>query len=92
VQEQADPGVLALAHAQGFAAMMSVNLAGNLAVTPALATTTSPDSSGCRSPSSTSLPNSGASSRNKQPWWASEAAPGLMTPLPPPTIAALVAV
>jgi hypothetical protein len=51
----------ALAHAQGLAAMINVNFAGKRAVTPALATTTSPDSSGCRNPSSTSRPNSGAS-------------------------------
>ena len=66
--------------------------AGNRAVTPARATTTSPDSRGWRRASSTSRPNSGASSRNRQPRWARDAAPGRMTPLPPPTIAALLAV
>src|SRR5262249_38116936 len=65
---------------------------GNVAITPNLATTTSPASSGCRSASSTSLANSGASSRNRTPRWASDAEPGRIIPLPPPTIAALVAV
>jgi elongation factor P hydroxylase len=46
VQPQAAPVVLALAHGHGFAASTSVNLAGNRAVTAALAITTSPDSSG----------------------------------------------
>ena len=69
-----------------------MNLAGNLVVTPERATTTSPASSGWRSASSTSLANSGASSRNSTPRCASEADPGRMIPLPPPTIAALVAV
>ena len=72
--------------------MTRVNLAGNLAVTPDRATTTSPASSGWRSASSTSRANSGASSRNSTPRCASDAEPGRMMPLPPPTIAALVAV
>ena len=69
-----------------------VNRAGKRAMVPKRATTTSPDSRGCRKASSTSRPNSGASSRNRQPRCASEAAPGWIMPLPPPTIAALVAV
>ena len=51
-----------------------------------------PDSSGCRSTSSTADGNSGASSRNSTPWEARAAAPGRMSRLPPPTIAAAVAV
>ena len=85
-------GPAIFAHGHGFAARTRVNLAGNVAMTPNLATTTSPASSGCRSASSTSLANSGASSRNRTPRWASDAEPGRIIPLPPPTIAALVAV
>ena len=92
VQAQAACRPGPLAHGHGLAASTSVKRAGKRAVTPDRATTTSPDSSGWRSASSTSRPNSGASSRNRQPRWAREAAPGRITPLPPPTIAALVAV
>ena len=69
-----------------------MNLAGKHVVAPEREIVTSPASSGCRSASSTSLANSGASSRNSTPRWASDAAPGRITPLPPPTMAALVAV
>src|ERR1700689_26164 len=92
LQLQPSAGPAARAHGQGFAARISVNLAGNLAVTPDLATTTSPASSGCRSASSTSRWNSGASSRKSTPRWASDAAPGRISPDPPPTIADLDAV
>src|SRR5439155_19039005 len=54
-------GPAIFAHGHGFAARTRVNLAGNVVMTPNLATTTSPASSGCRSASSTSLANSGAS-------------------------------
>ena len=57
----------ALAHGHGLAASTSMNLAGKRAVSPQRASTTSPDSSGWRSASRTSLENSGASSRNRQP-------------------------
>ena len=81
-----------MAHGHGLAARTRVNRAGKRAVRPDRAITTWPDSSGWRSASSTSRPNSGASSRNRQPRWASDAAPGRITPLPPPTMAALLAV
>src|SRR5580704_15236390 len=92
LQLQPSAGPAIFAHGHGFAARTKVNLAGNRVMTPNLATTTSPASSGCRSASSTSLANSGASSRNRTPRWASDAEPGTIMPLPPPTIAALVAV
>ena len=78
----------ARAHGHGFAARTSVNRAGKVACTAARAIVTSPDSSGWRSASSESRPNSGASSRNKIPMCARLTAPGRITPAPPPTIAA----
>ncbi len=92
MQVQADPALDDRAQGHGLAARISVNRAGKVAVRPDRAMLTWPDSRGWRSASRTSRSNSGASSRNRQPWWASEAAPGRMMPLPPPTIAALVAV
>src|SRR5215472_19161881 len=92
VQEHAAREDVAFEQGHGLAASTSVNLAGKRAVSPQRASTTSPDSSGWRSASSTSLENSGASSRNRNPWCANEAAPGCSAPVPPPTIAALVEV
>ncbi len=50
---------------------------------PARATETDPCSSGSRSDCSTRGVNSGASSRNSTPWWASDTSPGTRS-LPPP--------
>ena len=74
-------------HGQGFIAAISVNRAGNVSARPARAIATRPSSSGWRSASSTSRPNSGSSSRNSTPWSASVISPG-DTRGPPPTIAA----
>ena len=65
-----------------------MNRAGNRAWAVARAIATSPDSSGCRSASRTSRLNSGASSRKRIPRCARLAAPGRISPDPPPTIAA----
>ena len=50
-----------------------------------------PDSSGWRSASSDTALNSGASSRKSTPWWACETNPGRTALLPPPMMAAWLA-
>ena len=77
--------------AQGFIAARSWNLAGKSLRRAARAILMRPLSSGCLSASSTPRSNSGSSSRNSTPWWASEISPGRGTP-PPPTSAAVEAV
>ena len=84
--------VPSLPHGHGFAASTSWNFAGKLATAFARWIAIVPDSSGWRSTSSTADGNSGASSRNSTPCEARAAAPGRMSRLPPPTIAAAVAV
>ena len=79
-------------HGHGFAANTKINLAGKFTDPTAREILTSPDSSGCRSESSTPVEHSGASSINKTPLCANETAPGLITCDPPPTIAVAVVV
>ena len=57
--------------------------AGNLTLPWTRATVTSPVSIGCRIVSSTGLGNSGSSSRNRMPWWASDTSPGRGIEPPP---------
>ena len=65
---------------------MSWNRAGNRAWPSLRLICTVPDSSGVRSASITCGANSGASSRNSTPRWASEMAPGRASRGPPPTM------
>ena len=74
-------------HGHGFIAATSVNRAGNVAARPTRTTATLPSSSGWRSASSTSRPNSGSSSQTRTPWSASVTSPGDIRG-PPPTIPA----
>lgn len=62
---------------QGFIAPTSWNEAGNSLARAARTTWMRPLSSGSRSASMTDRENSGSSSRNSTPWWASEISPGL---------------
>src|SRR5437868_10752616 len=80
------------AQGQGLAARIRVNLAGKVTAPTAREMVTLPDSRGCRRESRTWRGNSGASSRKSVPLWARETAPGRTTELPPPTMAATVAV
>ena len=75
----------------GFIAATNWNRAGKIAVRAARAIATRPSSSGWRSASRTSRPNSGSSSRKRTPWSARVTSPGA-SPGPPPTIAAYEAV
>ena len=63
-------------HGHGFIAATNVNRAGNTSARPTLTTATLPSSSGWRSASSTSRPNSGSSSHTSVPWSASVTSPG----------------
>jgi site-specific DNA recombinase len=72
----------------GFIAATSCTRAGKATWALALATVTSPVSSGWRSESSTARWNSGSSSRNRTPRWARLTSPG-RTRRPPPTSAAM---
>jgi site-specific DNA recombinase len=74
--------------AHGFIAATSCTRAGKATWALALATVTSPVSSGWRSESSTARWNSGNSSRNRTPRWARLTSPG-RTRRPPPTSAAM---
>ncbi len=75
-------------HGQGFIAATRTKRAGKTAVRAARAMLTRPSSSGCRSTSSTRRSNSGISSRNSTPLWASDISPGRGI-APPPTSATL---
>ncbi|OEI69459.1 hypothetical protein Cus16_0063 [Curtobacterium sp. ER1/6] len=77
----ADP---AFPHGHGFAASTTWQRAGNSAAPAARCTVIRPDSSGCRSASSTARGNSGASSRKSTPRVARDTAPGRTVPDPPP--------
>ena len=72
---------------QGFIAATNWKRAGKVARRAARDTVTSPLSSGSRRDSSTRRSNSGSSSRNSTPSWASEISPGRGW-APPPTSAA----
>src|SRR5438552_925038 len=61
---------------QGFMAAASMNRAGNVSDMAARAMHTVPSSSGWRMTSSTLRGNSGSSSKNSTPLWASETSPG----------------
>ena len=74
-------------HGHGFIAATSVNRAGNTAARPTRTTDTLPSSSGWRSASSTSRPNSGSSSHTSTPWSARVTSPGDRRG-PPPTMPA----
>ncbi len=79
-----------LPQGQGLNESTSWNAAGNRTVDPARAIDTHPSSTGSRRPCSRLIPNSGASSRKRMPWWARDASPGRVS-LPPPTIPSLEA-
>ena len=68
---------------QGFMAHTSMNRLGSVSVPAARVMVTKPSSSGWRSVSSADLSNSGSSSRNSTPLWASEISPGRGVPPPP---------
>ena len=68
---------------QGFMAATSMKRAGKLSDMAARAMVTVPSSSGCRITSKTLRGNSGNSSRNSTPLWASDTSPGRGI-MPPP--------
>src|SRR3989344_3388109 len=69
---------------QGLEAERRRNRAGNVTLPRARVTVTTPSSKGCRNASRTERGNSGNSSKNKTPRWASEISPGTNVG-PPPT-------
>ena len=75
---------------QGFAAATSMNRAGNVTFPSARVMQTRPASKGWRRLCSTAGLNSGSSSRNRTPLWASDISPG-RGGLPPPTSPARLA-
>ncbi len=88
VQMQRLPLTFLIPHGHGFIAAIKVKSAGKRAEPFAREIAKAFSSSGSRSDSTTRLSNSGNSSRNKTPLWASVISPGRGMLPPPPTKAA----
>ena len=69
---------------QGLLATIKMNFDGKTIVPAARETDTKPSSKGCRKASKVARSNSGNSSKNKTPRWASDISPGVGCD-PPPT-------